>query len=550
MSSTNVPPTAAEEGVEAMDSMNALPVATHPSVRVLKGRRATVSTGSKPSLTGLTNASPPTSSPARMRAVTIVQPAVSEKASTGGPTSQARPLGSPRGSTASPLGRVRARSRAGTITQRLQGEFDKDALAASAFRAARGETYEPEVEIERTDSQGRRFSGSSSRPGSHALSFGQDAQDYHDRQEVELLEVVDHSVSTAAHLTNIGRSIGLPAGIPFLTTQSPAVAIPQREDTVTTVASKLPVSDRPEGPLPDASDKASISSSAADLDAHIIASHKKTKKEKFRAIMKGVWAFMKTPLGIFVTIYGICVVFFGAALVLILMGAIPSHYHSHDLYVEYCSQVLDGLFCITGLGLIPWRVVSLWHMAHIWTYANRVWRRRRRGGMAVLRDRNDLPDPECFAGLSEKEKLALEESTEAPEEVVLTDKELKSLRYHQNKFAAGQTWYKPHATPTHRAFPLSWALWICLCNIVNSLAQIALLTVMTTYNYRNRPAVSTALCIVVGFGVGITAGVLIWQGSERTKKKKEVAEAIEAHEQDLSSDSKAGLSAKASDTSV
>jgi hypothetical protein len=29
-------------------------------------------------------------------------------------------------------------------------------------------------------------------------------------------------------------------------------------------------------------------------------------------------------------------------------------------------------------------------------------------------------------------------------------------------FPTEQTWYRPHATETHRAFPISWALWICL----------------------------------------------------------------------------------------
>lgn len=51
------------------------------------------------------------------------------------------------------------------------------------------------------------------------------------------------------------------------------------------------------------------------LDAHVENAVKNGKKDKFRKIMKGVWLFLKTPLGVFVAIYGFLVVFWGAGLV-------------------------------------------------------------------------------------------------------------------------------------------------------------------------------------------------------------------------------------------
>jgi hypothetical protein len=62
-------------------------------------------------------------------------------------------------------------------------------------------------------------------------------------------------------------------------------------------------------------------------------------------------------MGFVVGIYGVLVVFWGAALVIILAGWIPMpNKWWQDRWVEICSQIVNGLFTITGVGLIPWRV--------------------------------------------------------------------------------------------------------------------------------------------------------------------------------------------------
>lgn len=65
--------------------------------------------------------------------------------------------------------------------------------------------------------------------------------------------------------------------------------------------------------------------SAEDLlDTHVkdVLSKKKRspKKEWFVRSMKGAWAFVKTPIGIITAIYGFLVAFWGAAIVLFLLG--------------------------------------------------------------------------------------------------------------------------------------------------------------------------------------------------------------------------------------
>jgi hypothetical protein len=60
------------------------------------------------------------------------------------------------------------------------------------------------------------------------------------------------------------------------------------------------------------------------LDTHVkdvlIKKQRSPKKEWFIRSMKGAWAFVKTPIGVITAIYGFLVVFWGAAIVLFLLG--------------------------------------------------------------------------------------------------------------------------------------------------------------------------------------------------------------------------------------
>lgn len=111
--------------------------------------------------------------------------------------------------------------------------------------------------------------------------------------------------------------------------------------------------------IPSRDDDAVSTKSDHELDSHVRRVLASSKRAKLRRGLRGFWAFVKTPMGAFTAIYGFLCAFWGAAIVLFLLGWIPtSSKDTQDKWVEISSQVCNGLFTITGVGLIPWRVVD------------------------------------------------------------------------------------------------------------------------------------------------------------------------------------------------
>jgi hypothetical protein len=150
-------------------------------------------------------------------------------------------------------------------------------------------------------------------------------------------------------------------------------------------------------------------------------------------------------------------------------------------------------------------------MSIIWTLRQKTHRLRKKQGLPPIEDPNDIEDPK-----DQEEYVS-----------VLTEKERAKLKYQQEMFAKSQvsdtsycgmvpadsqTWYRPHATSTHRAFPMSWALWNTILMDLNSAFQCILCGCMWGLNQYQRPAWTTGSLIPLGFLSGIGAGVLIWQG--------------------------------------
>ena len=98
---------------------------------------------------------------------------------------------------------------------------------------------------------------------------------------------------------------------------------------------------------------------------------------KLRAWSNHAWHWVATPRGFFSTVYSLNIVAWGGMLFLLMCNAAPAMCHPtcNDLYsprriwIEITSQILNGLFCVTGFGLAPWRFRDLYWWFH-WRLGN------------------------------------------------------------------------------------------------------------------------------------------------------------------------------------
>lgn len=167
---------------------------------------------------------------------------------------------------------------------------------------------------------------------------GDDDQEFENSEVVSTLDVVDPSISAITHLSNIANAIIFPP-IPRLYNRAPIVAIPDlgeeeegriSSETLTTIAESTPVTPSeldqetqrlhaPPALTKSKTERAELTAKKPqNLDEHV--KDVMRKRDMAKRGLKGVWAFLKTPLGVIVGIYGFLVVFFGAGLVLFLAG--------------------------------------------------------------------------------------------------------------------------------------------------------------------------------------------------------------------------------------
>ncbi|EJU06093.1 hypothetical protein DACRYDRAFT_60648 [Dacryopinax primogenitus] len=334
----------------------------------------------------------------------------------------------------------------------------------------------------------------------------QEEEEHHHDEVVEHLDCIGECVSTISHLANAANTILIPPI--FSSTRKPVVALPQ----ISLLPSDSQAQLLPEHDQADRAEKGMVigivpgEARPDELDLHV--EHVLRKRDQAKRALRGLWAFLKTPMGILTAIYGFLVAFWGAAIVLFLLHWINLHNDYYQkLWIEITCQVENGLFTITGVGLIPWRVIDTYRIVRITHYKILSRKIRKQRGMKALNDENDIPDPENGA---------------LTEEAVLPEAQQKALRYQQEKFMKSQTWYRPHETETHRAFSITTALWICLLIDGNSIFQCMLCGTMWGLNMYNRPAWTTGSLVPLSFLCGIAAAVLIWKGGDRTKKVEEV----------------------------
>lgn len=91
-------------------------------------------------------------------------------------------------------------------------------------------------------------------------------------------------------------------------------------------------------------------------------------RASMRIGLQAFWKWFLTPAGFLITLYGLNVVAWGGMLFLLLCNASPAMCNPtcDDInsprrkWIEWDSQILNALFCVTGFGLVPWRFRDLW----------------------------------------------------------------------------------------------------------------------------------------------------------------------------------------------
>lgn len=246
--------------------------------------------------------------------------------------------------------------------------------------------------------------------------------------------------------------------------------------------------------------------------------------------------YFALALGFLITLYATLITLFGLAWVLFLIGMAQSPSHIIGTLanwsqsgwinvggrqlevVNIIDNVLVALFAIMGDGLAPFRAVDTYHMIFIAHYTHLTWKIRGKRKLPDLKDKNDLP--------SQREKdVDVEFGDTAQEDKhefsVLDARQQLRLMHHQNKFAKSHTFYKPHETFTHHAFPLRILVAIVVLLDCHSLLQMALgACTWSMEKPGQRPFALTTVILCCSITCNISGGVMIMIGDRRTRKKE------------------------------
>lgn len=137
-----------------------------------------------------------------------------------------------------------------------------------------------------------------------------------------------------------------------------------------------------------------------------------------------------------------------------------------------------------------------------------------------LRDENDLPEEPVLPDLEAGHETASIRSLEANGEFsVLSPQQQAKLVHHQAKYAKSHTFYRPHETETHFAFPHRLFITITLLLDLHSCLQISLGACTWGIDYHVRPQALTTVILCCSITVNATAGLIIWLGDRKTRKK-------------------------------
>ncbi|OAL34263.1 hypothetical protein AYO20_06519 [Fonsecaea nubica] len=241
--------------------------------------------------------------------------------------------------------------------------------------------------------------------------------------------------------------------------------------------------------------------------------------------LRAFWTFFLTPFGFIVTIYGLNIVGWGAMIFFVLLKAAPAMCHpscdddssAREKWIEIDSQILNGLFCVTAFGLLPWRARDWFYLMRWRIGGDERFHRRLAGiyrgwyrlpGSEKLEEHigpppvynNDHPrTPEAPPPYTEEEIAKMEENPAIPIPAAsMPEAPLTGLR-----------------APPSKSWTIDFVVWMY---ILNTFFQVLLCVWMWHWNRFDRPSWGTGVWITLGCLVAIAAGLCVFIEGSKVKK--------------------------------
>ncbi len=232
-------------------------------------------------------------------------------------------------------------------------------------------------------------------------------------------------------------------------------------------------------------------------------------KEQIQMGLVSFWEFYNTGFGFFLTMYALNVVAWGGMLFLLLCNAAPAMCLDGDcnhidsprrIWIETDSQILNGLFCVTGFGLAPWRFRDAYHL----------FRYRYGKDQKALRALAGIH--RGWFRLEGSETLPAHLSPKNVEEALGTF-DLDKVPYPLETI--------PEAPPTGERAPptklwkMDFVVWLQLSNTA---FQVCLCVFMWAMDRYARPSWSTGLFVCLACIVGCVAGIMMGAEGKAVKR--------------------------------
>ncbi|KAK4189571.1 hypothetical protein QBC35DRAFT_513986 [Podospora australis] len=254
---------------------------------------------------------------------------------------------------------------------------------------------------------------------------------------------------------------------------------------------------------------------------------KYSKTESTKQGLASFWKFFTTPMGFFWTIYGLNVVAWGGMLFLLLLNAAPAMCHPScdDIdsprrkWVEWDSQILTVLFCVTAFGLAPWRFRDWYYLLKYRVKGNRDGLRRLAGihrSWYRLPGTQDLPvdiGPDNIPDTLSRDLVPIPENS-------MPDAPRTGTR-----------------APATAGWKLDFLIWSM---VTNTFAQCGLCGVMWGMNRYDRPSWVTGFLVAIACLIAIFGGLVQFFEGKKVKSIEGVPLKERDHEK-LAQDKELGI---------